>query len=233
MNLHLFSSPGRDDMRFVLDASRPILEGKDQPVLAYLPAASLSNRYLDYVEKNYRGLASVESLDTELMALPEMEAVLRRAALLLIPGGNTFLLNHRLHVSKLIPYLRRKIADGLPVVAFSAGTVLCGPNILTSNDINMVDTAYFKGLEAIPFNFNVHYPDDPVAQASRDDWLSDYPAFHDNPVILLTDGAYVKVEKNETRLVCGEAWILRPGKEKQKLKAGAAIKVNEAAPDPR
>ncbi len=229
MNLHLFSSPGRDDMRYILEASQPLLRGKDQPMLAYLPAASLANRDLAYVEKNYRGLARVECIDTEGMLLPEMEAILRRAALLLIPGGNTFLLNHRLHVCKLMPYLRKKILDNLPVASFSAGTVLCGANILTSNDINMVDTSYFKGLEASPFNFNVHYPEDPVAQAVRDNWLSEYHAFHDNPVLLMADGAYIKVEKNDTQLVCGEAWILRPGVEKEKLDVNAAIKVNDAA----
>jgi len=43
MNLHLFSTPGKDELRTIVDASRPYLEGKDNPVVAYLPAASLSN----------------------------------------------------------------------------------------------------------------------------------------------------------------------------------------------
>ena len=68
-----------------------------------------------------------------------MEAILRRAAAVYIPGGNTFLLNHRLHAGGLLPYLRKKIQTGLPVAAFSAGTILCGPNILTSKDMNTVD----------------------------------------------------------------------------------------------
>jgi dipeptidase E len=157
-----------------------------------------------------------------------MEALLRDAVLVYIPGGNTFLLNHRLHISGLMPYLKKKIKAGLPVVAFSAGTVLCGPNILTSNDINMVDTSHFKGLEATPFNFNVHYPEDPLARAVRDDWLSEYHTFHDNPVILMADGAYMRVEGKKTTLVRGEAWIRHPGQEKQKLELGAAIKANEA-----
>jgi dipeptidase E len=224
MNLHLFSSPGRDDIRYVLEAGRPYLEGKKDPVVACLPAGSLANTFQDYTAKAFRGLARVETLNTELMTLPEMEEALRAAALAYLPGGNTYLLNHRLHLSKLIDYLRRKVAAGLPVVAFSAGTVLCGPNILTANDINILPSMYFKGLEASPFNFNVHYPEEPAWQAVKDEWLAEYHVFHDNPVILMADGAYVKVEKGETKLVRGAAWILRPGQEKEKLQPGLAIK---------
>ena len=162
MNLHLFSTPGRDDIRSVLEASRPHLEGRDDPLVVYLPAGSLANEWQAYNENAFRGLGRLVTLDTELMTLPEMERLLRDAALLYLPGGNTYLLNHRLHLSKLMDYLRRKVAAGLPVVAFSAGTVLCGANILTSNNMNIIPTASFKGLEAVPFNFNVHYPGDPL-----------------------------------------------------------------------
>jgi dipeptidase E len=223
MDLHLFSTPGKDDIRDILDACRPYLEGKDDPVVAYSPAASLGDTYQESTEKAFRGLARVTTINTELMTLPEMEAILRIAALVYIPGGNTFLLNHRLHVSNIIDYLRRKVSAGLPLVAFSAGTVLCGPNILTSNNINTVETPYFRGLNITPFNFNSHYPDDEVGRLIRDDWLSDYHVFHDNPVIMLSDGAYIQVKGKKTRLVQGDAWILRKGRDKEKLVPGTPV----------
>ena len=157
------------------------------------------------------------------MTLPEMEEALRCAALVYIPGGNTFLLNHRLYISKIIDYLRKKVIAGLPVVAFSAGAVLCGPNILTSKDMNMVGTAYFTGLNATPFNLSVHYPEDEISRLIKDDWLSDYHVFHDNPIILMADGAYVEVDGKKTTLMQGDAWILRKGQEKEKIPTGATI----------
>jgi peptidase E len=224
MNLHLFSSPGwNDDIRYIVQASRQYLEGKDDPLVAYLPLASLYDVGQEYTERAFHGLAKVEAINTELMELPKMEAILRSAALVYIPGGNTFLLNHRLHVSQLMSFLRKKVAAGLPVVAFSAGTVLCGPNILTANDLNAVPTTYFKGLDVTPFNFFVHYPPDPVTRAFHDGWLHDYHAFHDNPVLILADGAYVQVDGRKTLLTRGEAWILRPGRDKQALEEGAEI----------
>ena len=74
------------------------------------------------------------------MTQREIENVIRDAALVYITGGNTFLLNHRLHVSGVMPYLKEKIQNGLPMVGVSAGMVLCGPNILTSKDMNTVET---------------------------------------------------------------------------------------------
>jgi dipeptidase E len=223
MNLHLFSTPGKDDLRAILDASRPYLEGRDDPLVAYLPAASLGGTNQDITEKAFRGLARVKTINTELMTLPEMEALLRNAALIYIPGGNTFLLNHRLHLCNIMDYLRKKVTAGLPLVAFSAGTVLCGPNILTSNDINTIETPYFSGLNGTPFNFNSHYPEDEYTRAARDEWLSEYHVFHDNPVIMLEDGAYIRVEGKKMLLVQGEAWILRKGQEKEKLQPGKPI----------
>src|SRR3990172_3947610 len=223
VNLHLFSTPGREDFRYILEASHLVLKGRDKPVVAYLPAGSLSTTWQDITEKAFHGLAQVETINTELMTLPEMEAILRNAAMVYLPGGNTFLLNHRLHISKVFDALRRKVSAGLPVVGFSAGTVLCGPNILTSNDMNMVGTSHFTGLNATPFNFNVHYPEDEPARSRKDDWLSDFQVFHENPILLLTDGAYIQVEGKKTTLVRGEAWITRKGQEKEKLVPGETI----------
>jgi peptidase E len=220
MKLHLFSIPGKDDLQNILEASRPYLEDRSDARVAYLPLASLfAERGLDITQETFKDLASVDLINTETMTLPEIQDILRRAAVLYIPGGNTFLLNHRLHISKLMPYLR-KLVQTMPVVAFSAGTVLCGPNILTANDLNSVGTPYFEGLKAVPFNFFVHYGEDAYLQALHDNWLVDYHVFQDNPVVIMSDNAYVKVDGKKVSLERGDAWILRRGQEKEKLDLG-------------
>jgi dipeptidase E len=220
INLHLLSTPGDRDIRWVLDACKPYLTGKSEATVAYLPQAWLNvNHWLEYTSRSFKGLAQVELLDTERMDLPEMESIIRKAHVVYISGGNTFLLNHRLHISGLMPYLRKKVQAGLPVVGFSAGMIVCGHNILTANDMNSVATNRFDGLQASPFNYYAHYTED----AYQDDWLSDYHAFHDNPVIMLSDGAYVKAEGRKTILVRGEAWVLRKDSEKEKVEAGGSI----------
>ena len=224
MNLHLFSSPGENDIRYVINASRPYLEGKDDSVVVYMPFASLyAEKWLEYNKSAFNGLARLVEISAELMAQKEIENIIREAALVYITGGNTFLLNHRLHASGIMPYLKKKIQNGLPVVGVSAGMIVCGPNILTSKDMNTVGTSHFDGLNISPFNFFAHYALDAYGQSVYDGWLADYHFFHDNPVIMLCDGAHVKVDGRKTTLARGEAWILRKEAEKEKLEEGKLI----------
>ena len=212
-DLHLFSTPGKNNIDDIVEACRPYLEDKDEPKIAFLPLASFEGeRWLDYTKKQFKGLAQVEIINTELMTQKEIEGVLRDSHVAYISGGNTFLLNHRLHVSGVMPFLKKKVQAGLPVVGFSAGAILCGPNILTAKDLNSVQTPHFDGLNVTPFNFFAHY-----GESEHDEWLSDYHVFHDNPVIMLCDGAYIRVEKQKTILVRGEAYILRKDSEKERL----------------
>ena len=224
MQLHLFSTPGKNDLRYVIEASRPYLEHKDDPTVAYLPLASLyAEKWLGMNESTFKGLAQIKEVNAELMTQKEIEDIIRESALVYIPGGNTFLLNHRLHISGVMPYLKKKIQNGLPLIGVSAGMILCGPNILTSKDMNTVETPHFDGLNLVPFNFFAHYAEDEYGQSIQDDWLGDYQFFHDNPVILLSDGAYVKVDGKKATLVRGDAWILRKGAEKERLEPGKII----------
>lgn len=224
MHLHLFSTPGKNDLRSIVDASRPYLEEKDEPVIAYMPLASLyAERWRRLHDEAFQGLGTLVEINTELMSQKEIENVLREASLVYIPGGNTFLFNHRLHLSGVMPYLKRKVQTGLPVVGFSAGMVVCGPNILTSRDMNTVETPHFDGLSASPFNFLAHYPLDAYGQSIVDDWLGDYHFFHDNPVVMVCDDGYIKVDGKKTSLVRGEAYILRKDQEKERLEEGRVI----------
>jgi len=228
-NLHLFSSPGRDDISDIVQASRPYLESKDDPIVAYLPLASLyAEKWLELNETAFKGLARFQTINAELMPQKDIEKILRDASLVYIPGGNTFLLSHRLHACGVMLYLRKRIQAGLPLVGFSAGAILCGPNILTSKDMNTVGTSHFEGLNVAPFNFSPHYPLDNYGQAMKDEWLADYHFFHDNPIVMLSDGAYVKVDGKKTTLVCGEAWIWRKDQEKEKLEEGKLISAQES-----
>lgn len=224
LNLHLLSTPGRGDISDVIEASRPYLEDKRDPLVAYLPLGSLyAERWLELNETAFKGLARLKMVNTELMRQKEIEDILRDASLVYIPGGNTFLLNHRLHLNGIALYLKKKIQAGLPLVGFSAGAILCGPNILTSKDLNTVGTTFFDGLGAVPFNISPHYPLDLHGQSVKDEWLADYHFFHDNPIVMLSDGAHIKVDGKKATLVSGEAWIWRKDEDKEQLEEGKLI----------
>ena len=218
--------PGENDLRHVIEASKPYLENKEGPVVAYIPLTSLyAEKWHRLNQEAFEDLGQLVEINAELMTQREIENVIRDAALVYITGGNTFLLNHRLHASGVMPYLKKKVQNGLPVVCVSAGMILCGPNILTSRDMNTVETISFTGLHASPFNFLAHYPKDAYGQSVIDDWLRDYHFFHDNPVIMACDDAYIKMEGRKTLLARGEAYILRKDEEKERVDEGIVINV--------
>ncbi len=220
MQLHLFSSPGERDIRYIIEACRPYLIKQTQPLLAYLPAAAVGQNWLEYTEKAFKDLAEVALLDVETMNRAAVEAILDRAATLYIPGGNTFLLNHRLHTSGAFELIHQKAHAGLPIVGFSAGMILCGPNILTSSDMNMCATTHFTGLGLTPYNFDAHYPPSEQERTERDEWLEEYHVFYENPMLALEDGAYLRVTPYETTLMQGNGWLLEKGQTRRQLAVG-------------
>jgi len=209
VHLYLFSSPGEPFLDDILAAARQVLADLREPLVAYLPAAAEEHHYVRETRAVFRGLAEVRAIKPEIHTSAHMRAVLKRADLLYIPGGNTYLAAHRLHTARLMSDLRQRILSGLPLVAFSAGTVLCGADILTSNDANPFGCTNFTGFGLVPVNFNVHYPSvDGEERQARDARLHAYAAEHHRAVLALEDGAYVRVVDERVEVIRGPVWRL-------------------------
>ena len=64
----------------------------------------------------------------------------------------------------------------------------------------------FQWVECLAVQFCCALHGNSYGQSEHDDWLSDYHMFQDNPVIMMNDGAYLKVEGKKTTL-----YAARPG----------------------
>jgi phosphohistidine phosphatase len=225
MELFLFSSSGETGIEYILEAAQPFLTGPE-PLVAYLPAASLNRRWLRVTKAAFRGLAQVRAIDPGRHKPGYVRRVLDRAQALYIPGGNTYLLAQRLHSwpgsngGSFLDELRQRILSGLPLIAASAGAVLCGPDILTTNDINCCDCTTFVGLGLLPFNLNVHFPPAPGRPESslvrpdrpgREERLQEYLLFHERSILALEDGAGLHVTDGQVELRRGFAWQIDKG----------------------
>jgi dipeptidase E len=217
VDLHLLSLPGEGDIHYILEACRPYLTGLAQPSVAFIQWASVNYDWLDYTRKSFASLAEVDPLSYDPASQSENILALDRCGAVYISGGNTYLLNHRLHESGLFEHLRQRALQGLPVVGFSAGALLCGPNILTTHDINMLPTQHFAGLDLLPYNLVAHYPATNEQRDEEDDWLSDYHALHSNPILALENDACVRWDGQVLARVRGSAWILEAGKPNSRL----------------
>ncbi len=217
--LYLFSTPGVQGIQFVLQAARACITAGRPARLCYLPWANRVERYLEFTRQAFAGLAEIEILDPDTCTPQEARRAFGRSAAVYIPGGNTYLLNHRLQASGVAETLRRLAQADLPIIGFSAGALVCGPNLLTTHDINMLPTTHFNCLGLLTWNIVAHYPLDAAGQAHEDDWLGDYQALHTNPILALADGAGAVVQGSRLRLDFGQAWRLLPG-EKASLPVG-------------
>jgi dipeptidase E len=127
---------------------------------------------------------------------------------LFMGGGNTYALLSRLEQSGLLSAIRERVLGGMPYVGASAGSNVAGPNILTTNDWNVVALSRFEALGLVPFNINPHYKEaDPLMAAfseTRDDRIREYHVVNANPVVGLEEGCWVIVG-NSTVTVHGTA----------------------------
>ena len=114
-----------------------------------------------------------------------------------VGGGNTFRLLHRLSQSGMLETIRRRALEGMPYLGSSAGTVIAGPTIMTTNDMPIVQPASFEALGLVPFQLNCHYIDaDPASRhmgETREERLSQYLEENDSVVVGLREGAILKV----------------------------------------
>lgn len=212
MQIHLFSTPGEPLLYDIVQACRVWLMDQEDPVVAYLPAAAVGELWTEYTTEAFRDVAAVRLIDLDKMERTDIEAALGQASLLYVPGGNTYRLRQRLEHQGLIGSLKRRVQEGLPLAAFSAGTVLCGQDILTTSDMNVCTTTEFAGLAFTRFNFHVHYPavEGPERQV-RDGRLKEYHAIRPHSVLALEDGAYLRVMGEQLELMAGRCWRFDPG----------------------
>src|SRR5262245_42627506 len=122
-----------------------MLERAASPTVAYLPAASVGDSYVGLTKVVFKGLGTVAHIDVEKHSRKRVDAALDRATVLYMPGGNTYLLSQRLYRASMVEPIRERVRAGLPLVAFSAGAVICGPNMLTTNDMNVCACTDFGG----------------------------------------------------------------------------------------
>jgi peptidase E len=216
--------PGAHLLQNIVTASKPYLVMLPYPVVLYMPAAetTLNSEYVDVTRTAFENLAEVEILDlAQPIPLADLESALARATVLYIPGGNTYLLLDRLYRSGAYHLIQARVHAGMPLVGFSAGMVICGENILTTNDYNDCGSIEFSGFGFTKYDFVAHYPSgDRGEETRRDSQIREYHSSHANPVLALEDDGSVEIDSKGAKVVHGHCWLFEAGAEKILLEQG-------------
>ncbi|HEY4616857.1 MAG TPA: dipeptidase PepE [Flavobacterium sp.] len=119
-------------------------------------------------------------------------------------GGNTFVLVNELYKNNIATALSQAVKKGTPYLGTSAGSVICGLTMQTTNDMPIIYPPSFQTLGLIPFNINAHYLD-PDTQSkhmgeTRETRIKEFHAFNSFPVLGLREGSWLDVKGTKIRL---------------------------------
>jgi dipeptidase E len=172
--------------------------------LAFAPFAAIRFSYDDYTAR-VREVFGAMGHAVDSLHEGDPADVLRQANGIVVGGGNTFRLLERLSRLALLDRIRRRGADGMPYVGWSAGANLACPTIRTTNDMPVIEPPSLTALGLVPFQINPHYTDLVVPNhggETRAERIAEFlelnPAV---PVIGLREGSMLRVEGRSVTLL--------------------------------
>lgn len=127
-----------------------------------------------------------------------------QAELILVSGGNSWLLNQMLHEQGLIVAIQRAVRERqVPYVGWSAGCNVATPSIRTTNDMPVRSSVVLPALGLFPVQINPHYIDASVSGhmgETRDERLAEFCAVNPSEsVIALREGSFLHLHDDRLR----------------------------------
>lgn len=230
MRLLLISNAGVPPFRHAVGQIAAFL-GDDRRA-AFVTAASLNDEatYFESARQRLVGPDGSGPLD-ELVHLHwdgRWEADLDQTDCVFIGGGNTYALLARLTDSGLLSAIREKVKLGARYIGSSAGGNVAGPNILTTNDWNVIGSTSFTSLGLVPFNLNPHFVERGSCEGptgeSRETRIQEYHSVHANPVVGLEESATILVDGSAaTVLGTARACVFERGREPRWVTTGQPL----------
>jgi len=158
--------------------------------------------------------------------IEHLDRAIADTEVLIVGGGNTFRLLHEIRVHRALTPLKEAVNAGMPYIGWSAGAVLAGPTICTTNDMPIVDPGGFDALGVVPFQINAHYTNalPPGHQGeTRNQRLAEYLVLNPHSRVLgLPEGNWLEVDGLHYQLNGPHpSWFFLPGQEPAALPAGA------------
>jgi dipeptidase E len=145
-----------------------------------------------------------------------------------VGGGNTFRLLKGLYDSELLPPIHRKVAEGMPYLGSSAGSIVACPTLKTTKDMPVVEPLSFDALGLVGFQISPHYLDpDPSSThmgETQEERINQYLEENHAPVVGLREGTMLRVEAGSVVLKgITAARIFRRGQAPLEVEPGSNL----------
>jgi dipeptidase E len=197
--------------------------------VAFVPFAGVTVSWGDYARKVAEALAPIGVAVDPAHAATDAAAALRDAEAIAVGGGNTFHLLMKLQEGGLLGVLRERALAGVPYIGWSAGSVVAGPTIRTTNDMPIVEPPNGLGaLGLVPFQINAHFTDahPPGFQGeTRRERLAEFLAANPaSTVVGLPEGDWLTVDGPAATLRGPhEAFLFRLGRPVEAVMPGTRL----------
>src|SRR5262245_17773901 len=127
-----------------------------------------------------------------------------KAEAVFVGGGNTFRLLKGLYDFDLLAPIRRKVAEGIPYIGSSAGSIVACPTLKTTKDMPVVQPPSFNALALVGFQISPHYLDpDPNSThmgETQEERINQFLEETDAPVVGLREGTMLRIEQGKILL---------------------------------
>lgn len=150
------------------------------------------------------------------------------AEAIFVGGGNTFRLLKALQDLELVRSIRSRVADGVPFIGSSAGSIVSCPTLKTTKDMPVVEPASFEALALVDFQISPHYLDpDPASThmgETQEERILQFLEENDCPVVGLREGGVLRVQGAMVKLKgSSAARVFRTGRTPVEVQPGEEI----------
>lgn len=194
--------------------------------LLFIPYARPSGiSYDEYTKIAQKAFAKIEIDVKGIHEFKNPKEAIQNAEAIFTGGGNTFELVNQLYKNDVIATLKQVLENGTPYLGTSAGSNICGVNMMNTNDMPIVYPSSFTTLGMISFNINAHYLD-PIKGSkhmgeTRETRIKEFHVFNEIAVLGLREGSWLEVLGNKISLKGNyTARLFQKNKEPKELEVG-------------
>lgn len=133
--------------------------GEDINEVLFIPYAGVTISFDEYENMAAKAFDEFGYQLKSIHQFADPQHAIETAKAIAVGGGNTFRLVDQIYRNGLMDLIRRRVADGIPYIGWSAGSNIATPSIRTTNDMPIVEPQSFDTLKLFPIQVNPHYID--------------------------------------------------------------------------
>ena len=196
--------------------------------VVFVPFAAVTISYDRYFENVFTAFRSLGYDVRSVHSVTDKVSLIKKAAAIVVGGGNTFALLTRMYEGDLLSAVRMQVAAGVPYIGWSAGANLACPTLRTTNDMPVVMPPSFDALGLVPFQINPHYHElkfENQGGETRRERLEEFIALNpDKKVVGLPEGMLLRREGDKLVVEgAGVARVYEAGKAVVELRGGMDV----------